>query len=129
MGKLIGILVVAGVALGAYYFYLKKLPTTDQGTAATQAINLTGVRMDLLAIANAERQNIALNGKYLSLDELISSGALDMEKKGREGYTYEASCSAEDFEVTAEHPTAPSGSGIRYPKLAIDGSMQVREVQ
>lgn len=119
----------AAVALGVYYFYLKKLPTTDEGTAATQAVSLTGVRMDLLQIANAERGNIALNGKCASLEELISSGALTMDKKERDGYTYDVSCGAGDFQVIADHPAAPEGSGIRYPKLMIDGTMQVREVQ
>jgi hypothetical protein len=129
MGKLAGLLVFAALAFGAYYFYLKKMPTTDQGTAATQAISLTGVRMDLLQIAQAERGNIALNGKCASLDELISSGALAMEKKERDGYTYDVSCGSGDFTVTAEHPPAVEGSGIRYPKLVIDGTMLVREVQ
>jgi hypothetical protein len=129
MGKLAGLILFAAVAVGAYYFYLKKLPTTDQGTAATQAISLTGVRMDLVEIANAERGNIALNGKCASLEDMISSGALNMGKKERDGYTYEVSCSSGDFEVTAEHPPALEGSGIRYPKLAIDGTMQVREIQ
>jgi hypothetical protein len=128
MGKLAGVLVFAAVALGAYYFYLKKLPTSDDKTAATQAISLTGVRMDLLEIANAERSNIALNGNCISLNELVSSGALSLAQKGRDGYTYEVSCGSQNFRVTAEHPPAPDASGIRYPKLAVDGSMEVREI-
>lgn len=129
MSKLAGVVLFAAVALGVYYFYFKKLPTTDEGTAATQAVSLTGVRMDLLQIANAERGNIALNGKCASLEELISSGALTMDKKERDGYTYDVSCGAGDFQVITDHPAAPEGSGIRYPKLMIDGTMQVREVQ
>jgi hypothetical protein len=129
MGKVAGILAVAAVALGVYYYYLKKLPTTDQGPAATQAVSLTGVRMDLLQIAQAERGNVALDGKCVTLDELISSGALTMDKKERDGYAYDVSCNGGDFQVTAEHPTAAEGSGIRYSKLMIDGTMQVREVQ
>lgn len=129
MRALAGLLAFVALAFGIYYFYLKKLPTTDEGTAATQAISLTGVRSDLLQIAQAERANIALNGKCTSLDELISSGALTMNKKERDGYTYDISCSSGNFQVIAEHPVALAGSGIRYPKLAIDGTMQVREVQ
>jgi hypothetical protein len=129
MRALAGLLAFVALAFGIYYFYLKRLPTTDEGTAATQAISLTGVRSDLLQIAQAERANIALNGKCASLDELISSGALTMNKKERDGYTYDVSCSTSDFQVIAEHPAALAGSGIRYPKLAIDGTMQVREVQ
>ena len=129
MRALAGLLAFVALAFGIYYFYLKKLPSTDEGTAATQAISLTGVRSDLLQIAQAERANIALNGKCASLDELISSGALTMNKKERDGYTYDVSCTASDFQVVAEHPAALAGSGIRYPELAVDGTMQVREVQ
>ncbi|HVM74528.1 MAG TPA: hypothetical protein VMT75_02725 [Candidatus Saccharimonadales bacterium] len=130
MKGIVSIIVVAAILLGVYYFYLKRLPTTDSGTAATQAISLTGVRSDLLQIGQAERSNIALNGKCASLDELVSSGALTMTRTGRDGYTYQISCSGgSDFQVIAEHPPAAAGSNIRYPKLALDATMQVQEVQ
>jgi hypothetical protein len=129
MRAIAGLLAAVALAAGVYYYYVKKMPTTDEGTAPTQAISLTGVRSDLLQIAQAERGNIALNSKCASLDELISAGSLTMNKKERDGYSYEVSCSGTDFEVTAEHPAALAGSGIRYPKLAIDASMQLREVQ
>jgi len=129
MGKLAGVLVFAAVAFGIYYFTLRRMPTTDQGTAPTQAISLTGVRSDLLQIAQAERGEIALNSKCVSLDELISSGAINMARRQRDGYTYEVTCSGTDFQVVAEHVAAPEGSPIRYPKLAIDSAMQIQEVQ
>jgi len=123
------VLVAAIILFGAYELYIKKMPTTDEGTAATQAISLTGVRSDLLQIAQAERANIALNAKCVSLDELVSSGGLMMSRQGRDGYTYEVICSGADFQVVAEHPAAPAGSGIRYPKLAIDATMRIQEIQ
>jgi hypothetical protein len=123
------LLVAAGILFGVYQFYLKKMPTTDSGTAPTQAISLTGVRSDLLQIAQAERGHMALEGKCASLDELISSDALSMNKKGRDGYTYKINCSGTDFQIVAEHPPALEGSGIRYPKLASDSTMQIQEVQ
>ena len=129
MRALAGLLVAVALAFGVYEFYLKKMPTTDEGTAPTQAISLTGVRSDLLQIAQAERGNIALNSKCASLDELISSGALTVSRKERDGYTYEVSCSGSDFQVIAEHPAATEGSGIRFPKLAIDSTMQIQEIR
>jgi hypothetical protein len=129
MGKLAGVLAFAAVAFGIYYFTLKRMPTTDQGTAPTQAISLTGVRSDLLQIAQAERGEIALNSKCVSLKELVSSGAINMARRERDGYTYEVSCNGSDFQVVAEHAPAPEGSPIRYPKLAIDSAMQIQEVQ
>jgi len=124
------VVVVAAILLfGAYEFYLKKMPSSDQGTAPAQAISLTGVRSDLLQIAQAERGSIALNGKCVSLEELISAGGLTMNRKERDGYTYQVNCSGSDFQILAEHPPAQEGSVIRYPKLVIDGTMQVQEIQ
>ena len=124
------VLVAALILFGVYQFYLKKMPTTDAGTASTQAINLTGVRMDLLQIAQAERGNMALNSNCASLDELITSGSLSMSRSGRDGYTYEVTCrGGADFQVVGRHAPAPEGSPIRYPTLAIDSSMQVGEIQ
>lgn len=123
------LLVAVGIGWAIYQYYLKQMPTSDPGTAATQAINLTGVRSDLLQIAQAERSTFALNGKCASLEELISTNAMRMDRTGRGGYTYTINCSGMDFQVVAEHPPAPEGSGIRYPKLGIDTTMQVREIE
>jgi hypothetical protein len=124
------LLVTVLILFGVYQFYLKKMPTTDAGTATTQAINLTGVRMDLLQIAQAERGNVTLNSNCASLDELISSASLSMSRTGREGYTYEVNCKGgTEFQVVARHAPAPEGSPIRYPTLAVDSAMQVQEIQ
>jgi len=129
MRALAMVLVAAAILFGVYEVYLKKMPTTDTGTAPTQAISLTGVRSDLLQIAQAERGNIALNSNCVSLDELVSSGALSMVRKERDGYTYQVNCSGAEFQVTAQHPPAPEGSPIRFPALAINSSMEIREIQ
>jgi hypothetical protein len=128
MRALVAILVACALLFGVYQYYFKKMPTTDEGTAPTQAISLTGVRGDLLQIAQAERGNIALNGHCASLDELISSNTLAMSRPERDGYSYSIECSGGEFSVTARHSAAPAGSPIRYPTLAIDQSMQVHEV-
>jgi hypothetical protein len=128
MRALAGLLVACALFFGVYEYYLKRMPTTDKGTASTQAISLTGVRMDLLQISQAERGYIALNGSCASLDELTSSHSLSVPNAGRDGYTYSVECSGSDFNVTARHAPAPEGSPIRYPTLAIDQNMQVHEV-
>jgi hypothetical protein len=129
MRTLVGLVVTAGLLLGIYMFSLKRMPTTDRGTAPTQAISLTGVRMDLLHIAEAERMNVASNGRCASMDELISANAVSMARPGRDGYTYSVDCSGTAFSATATHPPAPEGSGIRFPTLMVDQNMEVREVQ
>ncbi len=122
------LLLAAGLLFGVYEYYLKKMPTADPGTSPTQAISLTGVRADLLQIAQAERGYLALNSRCAPLDELISSNSLSMSRPERDGYSYAVECSGGDFTVTARHAPAPVGSSIRYPNLAIDETMQVREV-
>jgi hypothetical protein len=128
MRALAGLLVVAALLFGVYYVYLKKMPVADEGTAPTQAISLTGVRSDLLQIAQAERGYTALNGHCASLDELLSSGSLSMSRPERDGYSYSVECSGGDFTVSARHAPAPAGSPIRYPNFAIDQTMQIREI-
>jgi hypothetical protein len=128
MRALAAILVTAAILFGIYEYYLRKLPVTDEGTASTQAISLTGVRADLVQIAQAQRGYIALNGHCATFDDLISSNSLAMTRSERDGYSYSIACSGADFTVSARHSPAPSGSPIRYPNLAIDQNMQVREV-
>jgi hypothetical protein len=128
MRALVAILVAAALVFGIYHFYFKKMPVTDEGTAPTQAISLTGVRADLIQIAQSEAGYIALNGHCAPMDELISSKSLALSQPERDGYSYSIECSGGEFSVTARHAPAAAGSPIRYPTLAIDQSMQVREV-
>jgi hypothetical protein len=130
MKGFVGLLMALLIAGGIWYFYTKQMPTTDPGTAPTQAINLTGVRMDLLQMAQAERTYIASNGRCGSLDDLSSSGAINHSRAGRDGYSYEVKCGdGQNFSIVAHHAPAPPDSPIRYPILAIDQNMQVGEVQ
>lgn len=129
MRSLVGVLVGAALLFVVYHFYMKGMPATDSGTAPTQAINLTGVRTDLLQIADAEHGYIATNGHCASLDELISSNSISMTRTERDGYSYAVQCSGGDFTATARHLPAPAGSPIRYPNLAIGSDMQVREIE
>ena len=129
MRSLVGVLVGAALLFVIYHFYLKGMPTTDEGTAPTQAISLTGVRSDLLQIAQAERGYIATNGRCASLGELISSNSLSMTRTERDGYSYTLECSGGDFTAAARHLPAPAGSPIRYPNFAIDSSLELREIE
>ncbi len=122
------ILVAAAILFGAFHYYFQKMPTTDEGTAPTQAISLTGVRSDLLQIAQAERSYIALNSHCVPLDELASSNFLSVPRAGRDGYAYSIECSGAEFKAIARHAPAPANSPIRYPNLAIDANMQIAEI-
>lgn len=121
---------VAALLLGGYYFYLKRLPAGENGTAATQSVSLTGVQSDLLSIAQAERMYIAQNSGCGSLAELVSSGTLSASRPGRDGYTYSVDCSGGGaFTITARHASIPAGApAAHYPTMVIDQTMQVRQL-
>jgi hypothetical protein len=127
MRALIGLILAVVIGFLVYKFYFANLQPEGPGTAATQAINLTGVKNDLNAIAQAERAYQAQNGSYATLDELISSGALQMGRRTRDGYTYEVTVSGNGFTATARHTGGPGG--VRWPTLAIDQTMEIREVE
>ncbi len=129
MKALATILIAAAAVYAIFHYYFQKMSTTDEGTAPTQAISLTGVRMDLLQIAEAERAYIALNSRCAPLNELASSSDLPVPRTGRDGYTYSVDCSGARFTASARHQPAAAGSPIRYPNLAVDDNMQVSEIQ
>ncbi len=124
-----GLLVTVGFLFGVYMLYVKRIPTVAEGTASTQAINLTGVKMDLLQIAKAERNSIGVDGHCMNMDELLASGSMSLSRPERDGYSYSVDCSGNDFTIIARHAPAPAGSPIRYPAYQMDQTMQVREVQ
>jgi hypothetical protein len=124
----VSLLVSVGFLWGVYLIYLKKIPTAAEGTVATQAISISGVRMDLLQIAKAERSSIGVDGHCMTMDELLTSGSMSMSRPERDGYSYTVECSGNDFTATARHAAAPAGSAFRYPIMQIDQSMQVKEL-
>ncbi len=126
MRTVISIAIVLLIAFGIYRLYLTRVQPAGGGTAPTQAITITGVQNDLLAIAQAERLYFAEHGSYASLDELISSGALLKEKTGRDGYSYSVETTANSFTVTASYSGPP---GAHYPRLVIDETMQIRRIE
>jgi hypothetical protein len=126
--SIIALVVALGIALGSYYFYFRRVQPQGAGTVPTQAISLTGVQTDLLAIAQAERSYFAQHGSYASLGELTSSGTLTMPRTGRGGYSYSVETSAEGFNITARYSTQPNdASGLRYPTFTVDQTMQVQQ--
>jgi hypothetical protein len=125
----VSLLVTASFLFGVYILYLKRIPTVAEGTVATQAVSLTGVKMDLLQIAKAERTSIGVDGHCMTMDELLASGSMSLSRPERDGYSYTVECSGNDFTVTARHAPAPAGSGLRYPNMMIDQTMQPREVE
>jgi len=112
------------VLAAGMYIYSRQAQDSSAAAGASNpkaAINITGVRSDLMTIAQAERGYFALEGKYASLDQLISSRSLTISRE-RPPYSYEVETSASGFRVIATRsgnadPGTPS-------QLSVDDSMQ-----
>src|SRR5256712_4278243 len=119
MGRGFGFIVlVIVVALGAYLYTRQAQSVTSVGSNPETTINVTAVRNDLLAIANAERRYFASNGKYVSLDELRTSG--DITVPSRPNYAYSAQTTDATFKIIAVY----SGPDPKAPKrITVDETM------
>src|SRR5437899_8155664 len=100
MGRALGFIVlVIVVALGGYLYMRQARSVTSVGSNPETTINVTAVRNDLLAIANAERRYFASNGKYVSLDDLRTGG--DITIPTRPNYSYSAQTTETTFKIIA----------------------------
>lgn len=128
MSKFLSLLIALGVVFAVVFFYSKKMAPGGSAHSPAESISTTAIKADLLSVAQAERLYFAQNGRYASLTELISSGALSLPRTGRDGYTYSLEITDAGFRVTARYGPADGGSStLRRPALVIDQSMQIRE--
>jgi len=123
----IGLLIVLGI--GAYIYMRQTQAVTPGGGAGGTAtprstIDVVGVKNDLIALANAERRHFASEGKYVSIDELRSSGDISMPTNHRGPYNYEAVTSDTSFRITATY-SGPANPDVPQT-LSIDETMQVK---
>ena len=119
MGRAFGFLSMIIVAAVAGYLYMNQMhAVTPGGTTPKVTIDVTAVRNDLLAIANAERRYWATNARYALLDELRNNG--DIPIPSRADYTYSANVDDNAFKVIATY----SGSDPAAPKtITVDETM------
>src|SRR5277367_4539670 len=129
MFSMLSLLVVLLISWGIYYVYLKQAAPAA-GSTAVQAISTTAVEMDLVSIAQAERQYNAQNGSYAGLEQLSTTGTMNINSSGREGYSYSVDVTPEGFTATARHPDVPvpdNPAPLHYPAISVDQSMQVHQ--
>jgi hypothetical protein len=119
MGRTFGFLSVIIVAAVGGYFYTQQMQSAiPGGTTPKVTIDVTAVRNDLLAIANAERRYWASNARYASLDELRSNG--DIPIPSRANYAYSVDVTDSAFKIIAAY----SGSDPAAPKtITVDETM------
>jgi len=126
MRALVGLLITLAIGYFVYRtFEMQSLPKEEGGGSPVSAISTTGVKNDLIAIAQAERAYYTEHGSYASLGDLTSSGAMTMTRTSRDGYTYSVDPQGSGFTVTARYsgPINPPPTSFM-----IDQSMEVHAI-
>src|SRR5579863_9336847 len=131
MKGMVSLLVTAALGLGIYLYTLKQA-APGPNMVVTQNISVVGVKNDLVAIAQAERMYYVQNGSYADLPTLSSSGAMNITRTSRDGYTYSAVPSGSTFTVTATNtpPPVENPAGVtppHFPTFSIDQTMEVHQ--
>jgi hypothetical protein len=124
MGRAFGFLSVVIVMAVGMYVYSRQAQSSSAAAGANSpkaAINITGVRSDLISIATSERRYFATEGKYASLDELITSNYITVLRQ-RPPYTYEVQTSASGFRVIATR--SGDGTSGTPAQLSVDENME-----
>lgn len=116
----IGTIVTMAIGLYIYSLQVKTLSPSTGGANSEDVATLAGVKNDLIGIASAERGYLASQGKYASLDELISGNYITI-KGERPPYVYDVEVSASSFRATATRTTKGAPA-----QLWITDSMQVQ---
>src|ERR1700724_1766349 len=102
MGRVLGFLgTIVTMAIGMYIYSLQiKTLTLGAGNGNSEEVaTIAGVKNDLIGIANAERGYLASQGKYASLDELISGNYISI-KSERPPYIYDVETPPTTFRAT-----------------------------
>ncbi|MGB6384790.1 MAG: hypothetical protein WBD25_07075 [Terriglobales bacterium] len=123
MGRAFGFLgTVITLAIGMYIYSLQvKTLTSGAGSGNPEEVaTITGVKNDLIGIANAERGYLASQGKYASLGELTSGNYLTI-KGERPPYVYDVEVTDSSFRATATRTTKGAPA-----QLWITENMQVQ---
>lgn len=123
MRGILSLVVALAIALVAYKVYFGQMESGRTSANPVRTIDEVGVKNDLLAIAQAERMYQAEHGSYAPLDELNSSGVLNMRVSGRDGYRYEVEQSGDSFRVVAHCPAATQPGCTSYN---VDSTMEIR---
>jgi hypothetical protein len=122
MGRIFGFVgTVVTLAIGMYIYSLQvKTLTPGAGSGSSgDVVTITGVKNDLIGIANAERGYMATEGKYASLDELRAGNYISIRAE-RPPYVYDVETTSGSFRATATRTTKGAPS-----QLWITETMQV----
>jgi hypothetical protein len=118
---LVGLLLVLGCG---FYIYQRSATSTLGDTSPQEQIDTVAIRQRLLTIGNTEKQYMATNGKYATLEQLSNDNLLPGGTKQR-GYTFTAEVNgATGFTIIA---TPTDDDKKDWPTLEITESLNVTE--
>jgi Tfp pilus assembly protein PilE len=116
----IGLVIVVAVVGYLYTSQLKQVAAIGDAPAA--AISVTGVRNDLLAMAQSEQRYAVTHRGYASLDDLRSEG--DIHVPSRPDFDYTIDAGTDHFTITATY----TGLDTKAPKhIRIDDSKTITQ--
>jgi hypothetical protein len=119
----LGTVLALGAALYIYNAQLTRGGSTSTASPQEQ-IDVTGIRMALLEIAQAQRTYVAAHGTYGTFEQLRAEGAPALGTD-RRGYTFQLELhGSQGFKATA---TPTDSNKQSWPTLSIDASMQIAE--
>ena len=109
LGRALGLLgTVITLAIGMYIYSLQvRNLQPSAGAPSDESVTVAGVKMDLMNIANAERGYTAAQGRYATMDELLSGGYSTIRRE-RPPYIYDVSVTPGGFSATATRTTKGS---------------------
>jgi hypothetical protein len=95
----IGLVIV--VAVGGYFYTSQLKQVAANVDAPAAALSSTGVRNDLLAMAQSELRYLASHPTYASLDQLKADG--DIHVPTRPDFVYDIDAGTDHFTITATY--------------------------
>ena len=124
MRAIVAAVIAMAIGFGFYAWQTGKLAGGAGGGSPTAIVDTVAVKTDLLSMANAMKQQFALEAKYVSLAELRARNVPVPERRGP--YVYTAEVTDMTFTIKATYEVK-EGEQAR-PTLTIGPDMQVKEV-
>ena len=116
----IGLVIVVAIVGYLYTSQLKQVAAI--GDAPATVVSTTGVRNDLLAMAQSEQRYAVTHRGYASLDELRTDGDISVPK--RPDFTYDIDAGTDHFTIIATY----TGPDPKAPKhIRIDDSKTITQ--
>lgn len=108
MKALLGIVLMMALGLCFYALQAKQMASITGAASPATVIDSVAVKTDLMAIANAERQQFALEGHYLNFEELKARGVSIPDRRGN--YVFSADVTPQSFLISATFETSDASS-------------------